>query len=947
MKTALSSYFANYVNTEFTSNDKLKIEDITIDSDNGLVVIYLNDAFGCQPFSPHRVKDIYRDVSSTLPSPLNTYQLSIITQGVPIERLVPIHLQEEKDSTRLYPRPATKAIPWVTPMSLPYKITNGLQGRHLCVWASHGKYYRNTAQEWVWQRPRLFCTSEDLFTQTIVIPYLIPMLENSGAVVYTPRERDWQKCEVVVDNDNPSANGVYTEQADKYKWEDAGIGFAHVRDYYMDLQNPFEEGSCRKIDAVSGKKGASNATWMPLIPEDGDYAVYVSYKTLPNSVPDATYTVIHQGESSSFRVNQQMGGSTWVYLGTFAFSKGQSARNCVRLSNSSNYRGVITADAVRFGGGMSNIARMDSTMSAAVGSGLPRCLEAARYTAMWSGIPSTVYAVKDNDDYGDDINTRPLSLNYVARGSEFVPGDSGLCVPVELSLAVHSDAGYKRDANSLIGSLGIYTTDADDGRTAAGLSRLTSRDLNDIVLSQVTDDISRSYGSWNRRQMYNRNYGETRVPQVPSMILETLSHQNFGDMRLGLDPNFRFLLARSIYKGVARYLHIVHQTDSLVIQPLPVRDLSAIVEEGSGRVFLNWLPTEDEAEPSAKPSKYVVYTSVDDGGFDNGTVVPASQGNYVMEAKPGVLYRFKVAALNEGGRSALSDEVCALYAGANAQNLLVVDNFQRISGPQSIDNDTIQGFLMDVDPGVIDRRSPGFCGYQVSFSKKGFGKEGPGGLGYSGSELEGMILAGNTHDYSTRHARDIMPLQAFNISSCVGSAMQFIKASHFRLIDIIFGAQRFDESSPSQYKTFTPQLRSILGEYASQGGNILVSGAFVGCDMQAEEERSFTSSVLKYAYSGSIPSDSIPSQISGMNQNITIYENPNERNFWVRSTDVISPCGDAFSAMVYMKGGQSAAVAYKGSDYRAISFGFPLECIMDEEARRSIIQSSVQFLTTK
>ena len=39
---------------------------------------------------------------------------------------------------------------------------------------------------WEWQRPRLFCTTEDLFTQSFVIPYIIPMLENAGAIVYTP-----------------------------------------------------------------------------------------------------------------------------------------------------------------------------------------------------------------------------------------------------------------------------------------------------------------------------------------------------------------------------------------------------------------------------------------------------------------------------------------------------------------------------------------------------------------------------------------------------------------------------------------------------------------------------------------------------------------------------------------------------------------------------------------
>ena len=46
------------------------------------------------------------------------------------------------------------------------------------------------------------------------------MLENAGAVVVSPRERDWQKQEVIVDNDNPRANGkaTYQEVNNKKKW---------------------------------------------------------------------------------------------------------------------------------------------------------------------------------------------------------------------------------------------------------------------------------------------------------------------------------------------------------------------------------------------------------------------------------------------------------------------------------------------------------------------------------------------------------------------------------------------------------------------------------------------------------------------------------------------------------------------------------------------------------
>ena len=91
--------------------------------------------------------------------------------------------------------------PLVTNMSAPTTPTQGLLGRHIAVWQSHGRYYERTLDRWEWQRARLLQTVEDLYTQSYVLPFLVPMLENAGANVLVPRERDWNTHEVVVDND--------------------------------------------------------------------------------------------------------------------------------------------------------------------------------------------------------------------------------------------------------------------------------------------------------------------------------------------------------------------------------------------------------------------------------------------------------------------------------------------------------------------------------------------------------------------------------------------------------------------------------------------------------------------------------------------------------------------------------------------------------------------------
>ena len=109
-------------------------------------------------------------------------------------------LRTKKDkNAKTFTHPLTK--PLVTPISIPYTPTNGLSNRHIAMWQSHGFYYESKLTRWEWQRARIFQTVEDLYTQSYVLPFLVPMLENAGANVLLPRERDCNTQEVIVDND--------------------------------------------------------------------------------------------------------------------------------------------------------------------------------------------------------------------------------------------------------------------------------------------------------------------------------------------------------------------------------------------------------------------------------------------------------------------------------------------------------------------------------------------------------------------------------------------------------------------------------------------------------------------------------------------------------------------------------------------------------------------------
>ena len=68
-------------------------------------------------------------------------------------------------------------------------------------------------------------------------------------------------------------------------------------------------------------------------------------------------------------------------------------------------------------------------------------------------------------------------------------------------------------------------------------------------------------------------------------------------------------------------------------------------------------------------------------------------------------------------------------------------------------------------------KNPGFCGAQIDFSTSGEGKEGPGGLGYSGSELLGKFLMGNEFNYVRDHVEAISKTGEYNILSCSSHAV--------------------------------------------------------------------------------------------------------------------------------------------------------------------------------
>lgn len=921
---------------QYVSSRTIKIDSILIQKKK--VTLFANEALEDIPFREYNVSELYASIAPLFP---NASKIVILTRGTDIESLIPEYDRKGRpNKKRLYSIKESK-YPLTRSLSSPHEIKNGLQNRHIALWQSHGLYYAQTAHRWEWQRARMFGTVEDLFTQSFVLPYLTPMLENAGATILIPRERDTQIHEIIIDNDRSTPGSEYKELDGEKAWSDGEkAGFGHIQATYTNGENPFTQGTYRQT--VTQRKGKESLIeWIPEIPESGNYAVYASYQSFPNSTEQALYTIHHAGGETTIAVNQTMGGGTWIYLGNFKFTAHEQAHERIVLTNQSNKSGkIITADAIKIGGGMGNIARspLESPYPIeAETSGYPRFTEAARYWLQWAGIPDSIYSKSAfRNDYQDDIYARPRWVNYLKEQTH---------IPIDMAFAFHSDAGTTPD-DSIIGTLGIYMSKSNDGIYTNRKSREIARDLTDMIQTQILSDVRKVYNpQWSRRGMWNQSYIEARIPDVPTMLLELLSHQNFADMRYGLDPRFRFLICRAIYKGMLRYICFQNKQEPIV-QPLPPDRLYTELVE-TNKVKIGWKAVQDTLEESASPTAYILYSRKDSGGFDNGTLVKGEE--IILPIETGIIHSYKVAAVNKGGIS-FPSEIVSVYRspkGEKDKTVLIVNGFDRISGPASFEStaDSLAGFLYAVDRGVPYLNDIAFIGDQFEFRRSAtWNSNDNNGHGDSYNNYAGQVIAGNTFDYPFIHGQ-AMAETGYSFVSCSHKSLAegVVKPDTYPIIDLILGKQR--------QPVITPVLQDTLRSYLAQGGNLLVSGTNLFSDSWGNaQDRTFVEEVLKGKLASRNASkegivNSCASPYGYINGRYTFRTRPNPICYSIESVDGVLPADKlAHTILRYPENNIGAGIVYEGK-YRTCSLGFPFEALQTPSERNRLMESILRFFS--
>jgi hypothetical protein len=963
---------------------RIRFDSLSVHAENNLLQVFFTNPLSYIPIREYEVMAIENAVKKGLGRKFRKYSIAVYTDHHLLKELVPNLLRTSIPfdlSRKSGFRP--DRIPVVTRIGSE-KPSSGLYANNIAVWDSHGWYYESKLDRWEWQRARLFGTVEDVSTMSYVLPYLVPMLENSGATVFLPRERDWQLNELVIDNDR-SSTGSELDLPEGVSFDRSSIGFL-LKDTLFSGDNPFRMGTSLLIR--SSPVNDKVIKYIPTFLANGSYSVSVSYRGDSLSSSQVNYSVWHAGGKSDFLVNQKIGGGTWIYLGTFDFKNGKNPeRGMVTVSCSSGVPGVISTDAVKFGGGMGSVARRPAeetvpnkrSVAEAVAespalkanpqlfdyklSDKPRYLEAARYYLQCAGFPdSLTYNLnKDKNDYNDDYQSRGEWVNYLMgkpNGPANHPDISGLKIPVDLAFAFHTDAGITPN-DSIIGTLGIYSTMANNGLFPNGKSRMASRDMSDLIQTQLVEDIRKLFNpQWTRRGLWDKQYSEAWRPNVPTMLLELFSHQNSADMRFGLDPRFRFAVGRAIYKGMLRF-QSYQENRPYVVQPLPV-DHFSISNMGGKSVLLSWSAVNDPVEPDAKPLKYKVYRRMDENGFDNGIVV--SDTALVLKLDQyDQIYSFKVTALNEGGESFPSEILSTGIKSNPKGNVLVVNGFDRVCAPAVFDNGVQAGIAWWKDQGVPYHQDLSFVGFQYDFDRKSkwLDDDSPG-WGSSYGDMEGKVIPGNTFDYPIIHGKAIMDAGYSFVSTCdeVFCHSNF-NTSPFFAIDILMGEERatpgLKDSLSTDFKIYTPAFKSKISELTKKGGALFISGAYIGSEFGESQDSTtadFAKNTLHFTWrtghaskGGRFYSTDYARKWFSGKWNFNAGYLP--EIYSVEAPDGIEPAGiNAMTAFRYGENNVSAGVIFNGK-YRVVAMGIPFETITGNEERVNLMQQIIHFFESK
>jgi hypothetical protein len=778
---------------------------------------------------------------------------------------------------------------------------------------------------WTFDSPGLFQTQRvDLLDMiedfgnadqvTIVADYLV----NAGATVVPLRPFGIQENEVVLDNDDPTVtfNGSWSNSGSSAFYGTSG-----------DIPYRF----------ASTTTGAATATAVydasTLMPTTDFYPVYVWTRWGTDRI-NQQYLVEHSGGTTSRRINHQMVGSGWMYLGTFYFETGGPASVTItNVEEVGDPGGVVIADAVRFGNGMGD-ARLEGEAS-----GFPRHEENGEFWFLESkGIGSGLIEA-------GSVSSPPrlaAHMNYTAGGNSGAYED-------RVYLSYHSNAG----GGSARGADGLFNNnpgdDFDDPATANANNTVNTVDFAielGTVLNTDMTTISNSpndflptnwgqtgagtniFGSGSAGGGGFTAYGEFRASNLSSemagTIIEVAFHDNSSDTLIMRDPRGREAIARSTVHATINFFNTF--SGSLGTYPPEQPDNPWVVSDNSGNLTLNWIaPTAGglTGTGGGAATEYIVEVSQNGRGFTELTrVTPPATNVSVTSAVPlGATRYFRVVALNAGGVSSPSIVVGARRTSAKAP-VLVVNGYDRYD--RLLNRRRTQSTAEVGGDGTFDRVIPRF-----------------------NNRFDYVVEMGDALSADTNGFFD----SCQNEQIISGAVL----LTDYDAVFWILGSESTADRS------FDNTERGLVQTYLNGNGNLFLSGAETAWDLgrtsAAASDITFLETYLKVArFTASNPEDDA-GVYSANGVGGTIFQSVGSLSFSdgsdvhgdfdVDFPDILNPIAPAVTALRYTDTGSSSAAIVsddRGNNRgRVVFLGFPLEVVLDATDREAIILAALDF----
>jgi len=750
-----------------------------------------------------------------------------------------------------------------------------LSGKLIYSSAGHGWTNDNTSTSlWYTQRPESHGVVED-FGNLDQMNLYADLCFRAGATIIPLRPIGFQHIERVIDNDSGQA-WFYGQWSDSASTASFGFTGADV---------PY------KFTAAAAKESAV-ARFQPVIPVTDVYPVYCWARSGADRV-NQTYRIAYAGGVMEVNVDHRRVGNGWVYLGSYLFAEGSEGyvevTNQVRDQQSVVDKGVVVADAIRFGNGMGDVNR---------GGGIsrsPREEESSRYWVERSidpDYPPVYEAFTEREDQSNNVGSAPRFAAHMNRETS-----GGFFDRVFMSF--HSNASGGRGVVGLYNSHAVMRPDHQ-----IELAKLTADELN-AELSRSGIELNKGWFVRPVRTDGHINFGEIRRDylnnEMSATIIEVAFHDDPDDAALLRQLTIRQAVAQSAYRATVRYFTEVGQQNvPLYSPPAAPQLLSATQGYTSGTVDLEWTAAiEDPLSSSSGAIRYRLYQSEDGVTFDRGKDVGSQTRFTITKVQEKTPAYYKVTAISAGGES-LPSQVFGVSRSAGPRVLLV-------QGASTVNNDASLTQTEPANLGAATRPGGSFVrlvprlmnnGEQIRAAGSGVSRLN---MGFDSIEAD--------------HFLD-QPQMARNYAAVM----------------VMLGRSPVAESFAS-----TTTLTELY-DYVTSGGKLLMNGACLAeCDGATTDVLNrwgeFASTVLQTTFD---PVTSEPHIIKSGDRDLTTITltigNRNVRYFDPRPNEVLVPSEKGRAVLGYGNNRGVAAVAtLKDRIIQTVVIGFPVEELESRE----------------